>query len=166
MSFRIRLMDEQDMDAVVRLSLLAWQPVFDTWQEIMGPAIFSHLYPDWKAMQQKVVEDFCRPQANRTVWVAEAGDEVEGGEVAGFLVLDLNQEEKKGDVQLLAVHPDHQRQGIAAALNQIALEKMKASGMKIAYVGTGGDPAHAAARRSYEKAGYVGLPAVHYFKEL
>lgn len=161
MSFHIRLFDEHDMEAVVRLSLLAWESVFDTWRQILGPAIFSHLYPDWKQMQQEVVETFCQPQADRSIWVAEAG-----GEVVGFLVCDLNHEEKKGDVQLLAVHPDHQNQGIAAALNQLALETMKANGMKIAYVGTGGDPAHAAARRSYEKAGYIGLPAVHYFKEL
>jgi GNAT superfamily N-acetyltransferase len=161
MGFQIRLLDEQDMEAVVRLSLLAWEPVFETWRQMMGQAVFTHLYPDWKSMQQKVVEDFCKPQANRTVWVAEAG-----GEVAGFLVLDLNHEAKMGEVQLLAVHPSHQNQGIAAALNQLALDTMRSAGMKIAYVGTGGDPAHAAARRSYEKAGYVGVPAVHYYQAL
>jgi GNAT superfamily N-acetyltransferase len=161
MSFHIRFLVEKDMEQVVRLSLLAWESVFDTWRQLLGSTIFTHLYPDWKTMQQKVVEDYCQAQENRTVWVAELD-----GEVVGFLVCDLNHEEKKGDVQLLAVHPDHQNQGIGAALNQLALDKMKASGMKIAYVGTGGDPAHAAARRSYEKAGYVGLPAVHYFKEL
>jgi hypothetical protein len=39
--------------------------------------------------------------------------------------------------------------------------------MLVAYVGTGGDPGHAAARRAYEKAGYhAAVPAVHYFQEL
>lgn len=38
--------------------------------------------------------------------------------------------------------------------------------MKLAIVGTGGDPGHAPARRSYEKAGYIGLPIVRYYKDL
>jgi hypothetical protein len=51
-------------------------------------------------------------------------------------------------------------------LNEFALEKMKASGMKIAAVATGGDPGHAPARRSYEKAGYKALPLVRYYQDL
>jgi hypothetical protein len=38
--------------------------------------------------------------------------------------------------------------------------------MKVAMVETGGDPGHTAARRTYEKAGYVLLPIVRYFKNL
>ena len=38
--------------------------------------------------------------------------------------------------------------------------------MKLAVVGTGGDEGHAPARRSYEKAGYTGLPLVRYYQEL
>ena len=33
-------------------------------------------------------------------------------------------------------------------------------------VGTGGDPGHAPARRSYEKSGYTPLPLVRYYKDL
>ncbi len=37
--------------------------------------------------------------------------------------------------------------------------------MKVAMVETGGDPGHAAARRTYEKAVYVHLPTIaRYFK--
>jgi hypothetical protein len=43
---------------------------------------------------------------------------------------------------------------------------MREAGMKLAVVGTGGDPGHAPARRSYEKAGYTGLPLVRYYKDL
>ena len=35
-----------------------------------------------------------------------------------------------------------------------------------AVVETGGDPGHAAARRTYEKAGLVLLPIARYFKNL
>jgi hypothetical protein len=54
----------------------------------------------------------------------------------------------------------------SAILSLRALEEMKATGMELAVVETGGDESHAPARRSYEKAGYTGLPLVRYFKEL
>ena len=47
--------------------------------------------------------------------------------------------------------PSHAKRGV----NHFALEKMKESGMKLAIVATGGDPGHAPARRTYEKAGYT-----------
>jgi hypothetical protein len=43
---------------------------------------------------------------------------------------------------------------------------MRSAGMRLAMIGTGGDPGHAPARRTYEKAGYTPLPAVNYFKAL
>jgi hypothetical protein len=43
---------------------------------------------------------------------------------------------------------------------------MKASGMSVAMVETGGDPGHAPARHTYEKAGFKVLPIARYFKKL
>ena len=74
-----------------------------------------------------------------------------------------------GDIRELAsiaVHPEYQNQGIGTELNLFALQKMKEGGMKIAELGTGGDESHAPARKSYEKAGYTGLPLVRYYKDL
>ena len=52
--------------------------------------------------------------------------------------------------------------GIGTALTELALEGPRDAGMKVAMVETGGDPGHAAARRTYEKAGYVHPPiAMH-----
>jgi hypothetical protein len=51
-------------------------------------------------------------------------------------------------------------------LTMFALDKLKDAGMMVAIVETGGDPGHAAARRTYEKAGYTVLPIARYFKNL
>jgi ribosomal protein S18 acetylase RimI-like enzyme len=67
---------------------------------------------------------------------------------------------------MLAVDPDHQGGGIGTALTEFALDRLKYAGMKVAMVETGGDPGHAAARRTYEKAGCVLLPIARYFKNL
>ncbi len=161
MNFQIRLGSDYDLEEIVRLSLLAWEPVFDSFRQVMGSVIFTHVFPEWRATQKETVETFCKARENRVILVAEVD-----GNMAGFLVYDLNHTDKTGEVQLLAVHPHYQNQGIGTALNNLALIKMKDSGMKVATVGTGGDPGHAPARRSYEKAGYTALPAIHYYKAL
>jgi hypothetical protein len=43
---------------------------------------------------------------------------------------------------------------------------MQARGLTLAIVATGGDPGHAAARATYEKAGFTGCPQVWYAKQL
>ena len=63
---------------------------------------------------------------------------------------------------------DHvvQNDGIGTALNLAALREMKAAGLRLAEVATGGDESHAPARRAYEKAGFTALPLVRYYQEL
>jgi ribosomal protein S18 acetylase RimI-like enzyme len=160
MDLVIRPVREEDVKALVQLSLLAWSPVFASFAHILGPAIYALLYPDWKESQGEGVEGVCRDDKT-AVHVAELD-----GTVVGFVAYELRPEKETGEVQLLAVHPDYQNRGIGTELNRFALERMKASGMKLAVVGTGGDPSHAPARRSYEKAGYTGLPLVRYYKDL
>jgi len=160
-NLRIRPYSEGDLEAIVELSLLAWEPVFTAWQEILGPELYPiAIYPDWRKSQKEVVEKGCADE-NVNTWVA-----VVDGNVVGFVAYELDGESKRGEVRLLAVHPEHQNQGIGTELNTFALQKLKDAGMKLAVVGTGGDEGHAPARRSYEKAGYTALPLVRYYKGL
>lgn len=161
MNMQIRRGGNQDVEELVGLSLLAWEPVFVSFQQVLGSAIYQHIYPDWQTAQRQTVETYCSERENTLLWVAELD-----GRLVGFVVYELNHEDKKGEVQLLAVHPEYQNQGIGTALNNFALAKMKESGMQLAEVGTGGDPGHAPARRSYEKAGYSPLPLVRYYQAL
>ncbi len=160
MNLHIRPVSDDDMEDLVQLSLLAWLPVFRSFELILGPSIYALVYPDWQRQQQEVVETVCKDE-KMLVWVAEVD-----GKVTGFIAYTLNNEDKTGEVELLAVHPDYQNGGIGTQLNTFALEKMKESGMKLVVVATGGDPGHAPARRSYEKAGYTGLPLVRYYQNL
>jgi len=157
----IRPVNEEDIDAVVRLSLAAWLPVFESFEQILGPEIYAIVYPDWRTSQRAGVEEVCRDGKKTRVYVAEAD-----GAVVGFLAYELHVRDKTGEVQYLAVHPDYQNLGIGTELNDFALNKMKESGMSLAVVGTGGDPSHAPARRSYQKAGYTALPLVRYYRDL
>jgi GNAT superfamily N-acetyltransferase len=138
----------------------AWAPVFQSFEHVLGPEIFLRIYPDWQPMQRQVVLDFCS-RASTSTWVAEID-----GVIAGFIVTTCDDTQLVGEIELLAVHPDFQNDGIGTALNEFALDKLKEAGMTLAVVGTGGDPGHAPARRSYEKAGYTPLPLVRYYKTL
>ena len=161
MDASIRLIRENDVEDVAQLSLLAWAPVFDSFQQVLGPTIYAIIYPDWLVSQREVVEKTCRDGEKYSTYVAELD-----GTVVGFLAYELKAEDKTGEVFLLAVHPKYQNRGIGTQLNTFALDKMRESGMKLASVGTGGDPGHAPARRSYEKAGYTPMPQVWYTKAL
>ena len=161
MNLHIRPVCDHDIEDLLQLSLLAWAPVFESFEQVLGHAIYTLIYPDWQTSQRSGVESVIKDTQKFSVLVAEVN-----GVVVGFIAYELNLQEKTGEVQLLAVHPAYQNQEIGTELNIFALRKMQESGMKLAVVGTGGDPSHAPARRSYEKAGYTGLPLVRYYKDL
>ena len=152
--------DPSHADAVARLSLRAWSPVFASLKEELAPDVWEQFYPDgWRASQEKSVRDTCA-SADMKTWVA-----VEAGNVAGFFVIRFH-EGKLGEIYMIAVDPDYQRRGIAMALTEFAEQQMKDAGMEIAMVETGGDPGHAPARAAYEKSGFRVLPLARYFKKL
>jgi ribosomal protein S18 acetylase RimI-like enzyme len=160
MRARIRPFGDRDAEAVVDLSLRTWAPVFASLERVLGSDVFGRLHPDWRQDQRRAVEDVLA--ANEAgVWVAEAD-----GTAVGFVAVRLHPESGMGEIYMLAVDPDHQGGGIGTALTEFALEKLKDDGMAVAMVETGGDPGHAAARRTYEKAGFVLLPIARYFKML
>ena len=146
---------------MIDLSLRAWAPVFASLEQVLGSGIFRRMHPAWREDQQRAVEDICTAKRER-VWVAEIDRTI-----AGFVAIELHHPERSmGEISMLAVDPDHQGGGIGTALTEFALDRLEAAGMKVAMVETGGDPGHAAARRTYEKVGYVLLPIARYFKNL
>lgn len=95
------------------------------------------------------------------MWVAETE-----GEVVGFVGIKADEEERLGEVYIIAVDPAHQRSGVGAARTQLALDELADAGMTVAMVETGGDPGHAPARDLYERSGFTLLPIARYFKAL
>jgi ribosomal protein S18 acetylase RimI-like enzyme len=157
---RIRPLEDRDAEAVVGLSLRAWAPVFASLELVLGSDIFLRQHPDWREDQRRAVEDVLAAKKGR-VWVAES----EAGTVAGFVAVELHHPERgMGEISILGVDPDHQGTGTGTALTEFALDRLEEAGMKVATVETGGDPGHAAARRTYEKAGFTLLPVARYFK--
>ncbi len=161
MEMRIEPYNAHQLDAVIRLSLRAWTPVFDSIQKVLDFDVYRELYPDdWRVSQQKAVEGVCAAE-DTNVWVA-----IDAGSTVGFVAVKLDAETSIGEIYMVAVDPDFQGHGIGTALIEFALDWMKDAGMSVAMVGTGGVPGHAPARRNYEKLGFGLLPIAQYYKKL
>lgn len=161
MKVQIEPYDAHHLDAVIRLSLRAWTPVFELIQNVMDADLYRAFYPDqWRVSQQKAIEEICAAE-DTNVWVA-----IETGSPVGFVAIKLHSEDSMGEIYMVAVDPAFQGQGIGTALMEFALDRMKEAGMAIAMVETGGDPGHSPARHTYEKLGFGLLPIARYFKKL
>ena len=158
----IRSFQESELDAIVELSLRAWEPVFESLRDVLGEPIFDRLHrPDWRTVQADAVRSSCTSEG-RDVFVAVADERP-----VGFATIALNAfHEGMGVVDMIAVDPAYQRRGIATQLMDRSSEHMREQGMDIAALGTGGDRGHAPARAMYESSGYTALPGVRYLKLL
>ena len=105
MNTQIRAYADEDLEDIVKLSLLAWEPVFFSFRQILGPKIFPIVYPDWRKAQQEGVETTCSNE-EASVLVSEVN-----GVVVGFVAYVMHEDES-AEVVLLAVHPEHQNGGI------------------------------------------------------
>ena len=160
----IRPVEPRDHAAVIDLSLRAWEPVFASLRDVLkGSGVFERLHPDWRASQRDAVTATCSSHTIRS-WVAEADDLDQM--IAGFVAVNLDPDHRLGEIHMLAVDPPHQRRGVGSALTAFALDRIADAGTAVAMVETGGDPGHAAARRTYQRAGFTALPIARYFKAL
>jgi ribosomal protein S18 acetylase RimI-like enzyme len=156
----IRSYQASDEDAVVELSVRAWTPVFASMEDVLGRELFVRLHGDWRQFQATAVRDTLN-SSDVTAWVSQADG------VTGFVATRITDSERLiGEVWMLAVDPNWQRQGIGLALTTFATERLREAGMRIAMIDTGGDPGHAPARRVYERAAYTLLPVARYWKAL
>lgn len=160
MGHRIRILESRDVDAVADLSIRAWAPIFASMRAVLGERVFTRLYPDWRQAQDEAVREVLTSDA-MSVWVGVDDDD----RPVGFVAV-ARQDDGMAAIDMLAVDPGAQRAGLGAALTTQAVDWMRARGVTLAVVETGGDPGHAPARQTYERAGFTKMPIVRYFMVL
>ncbi len=161
MTIEIRRYVAADKDALIALSLRAWQPVFEKLRPAVPAYVYGAFYPEgWQARQAADVAALLDSDGDY-VRVAVAGNRI-----VGWVGIRLHPEDQMGEIHILAVDPAMQRRGIATALMQAAMSQMRAAGMAIVMVETGDDPGHAPSRSTYEQAGFERWPVARYFREL
>ncbi|WP_216898909.1 GNAT family N-acetyltransferase [Nocardia alni] len=99
----IRTFDARDQDAVVALSIRAWEPVFASLQQVLGESgVFAVLYRDWRSQQADAVR-----QAHEGVGMRVQVAEIDSA-VVGFVAAHLHHDDGIGEVHRIVIDPDHQ----------------------------------------------------------
>jgi ribosomal protein S18 acetylase RimI-like enzyme len=147
---RIRPFEPEDALVLEQIRQAAFAPVFASFREILGEEIYRRAQAHEDEKQGALLTSLLREDSGWEVYCAQDA----GGEVVGFVSLQLDADRLVGEIGLNAVHPEHAGKGIGTSLYQHCVERMKAAGMRVATVATGGDPSHAPARRAYVKAGF------------
>jgi GNAT superfamily N-acetyltransferase len=161
MAWTIKPYEPAHMEGVIGVTKRAWAPVFPQMQAAVPGFVYDAFYPDgWWARQETDVRALLIAGETR-FHVAD-----EDGAVLGFAGTRLFPEDSMGELHIIAVDPAHQRRGIAKALMQTAFDEIRAAGMTMVMVETGGDPGHAASRATYEAAGFERWPVARYFRKL
>lgn len=162
MSFLIRTYAPADLPALQAVRAAAFAPVFASFRNIVGPEIAALGLTTAEQEQADLLDSIAKPDSGHSIAVAE-----NGGVIVGFVSWKPNIAPAIGEVTLNGVHPDHGGKGIGTALYEHALGALRAAGMQLATVGTGGDPSHAPARRAYEKVGFcVHIPSIYMYRKL
>ena len=158
----LRPLQEGDLPYLLEIAIAAWEPIYASTRTMLGAELFEAVWPDWRADKSGQIEAACRAEHGARVLVAE----LDGRPVA-FASFYLDPEKGIGTIGNNAVHPGQQGAGLGARMVEAALEQMRAAGLRCVKVTTGGDAAHAPARRMYEKASFTrGVPSVTYYQEL
>lgn len=152
----MRPADAEDLPQLEAIRQAAFVPIFASFRSILGEEIYELAQATEDRAQDELLASAIAPESGWQVHAAEAD-----GTLIGFILIQLNQDTNVGEIGLNAVHPEHAGRGIGTAMYNFAIATMKATGMQVATVATGGDPSHAPARRAYEKAGFtVQIPSV------
>lgn len=162
MSYRIRPYETGDHERVLEICIAAFTPIHALFEQTLGRGVFERQYRDWQRDYARTFENITTDDPANRVHVVEDSDEI-----VAFVFTHLDPEKKTGEIGLNAVDPARQSQGIGKAMYRFALEDLKSRGAEVAYVGTGGDAAHAPARAAYDAVGFdKAIPSLHLFREL
>lgn len=153
---RLRPVRPEDTARLQEIREAAFAPVFASFRSILGDDIYDLAQARADEAQEEFLITMLAPESDWKVYVVEIA-----GDVVGFVSIKLDQDTKVGEIGLNAVAPSHAGRGIGTEMYDFAVVRMREAGMKVATVGTGGDPSHAPARRAYQKAGFtVEIPSV------
>ena len=148
--------------------MAAWAPIHAWRRRLLGDALYRRLHTGWQAAKAgQIAASFQRHLEWVVVATAPGEDDVDDGEVVGFVTYRLDAQALVGEIGNNAVDPAWQGRGIASTLYREVLARFRAAGMKAAQVTTGLDEGHAPALAAYRKMGFDReAPSVTLYQEL
>lgn len=152
----------EDAPRLQAIRVAAFAPVFASFRSLLGDELYELVQRRGDEAQEGLLATLMAEAGGWEMYTAESG-----GEIVGFMAVQLDHGTHVGEIGLNAVDPAHAGKGFGTAMYEFAVARMKEGGMKAATVGTGGDPSHAPARRAYQKAGFDAvIPSVWMSRKL
>lgn len=148
-------------EALLALSLRAWEPVFSLLEPAVPTFVYESFYP--RGWRRRQTDDLAvtldgEPENIDVALISDSP--------AGWVCTRLHPEDSMGEVYVLAVDPVHQGKGLGRALMRHSIERARSTGMRMVMIETGDDPGHAPARALYEASGFERWPVARYFTEI
>lgn len=156
----IREIRPEDLAEASRILAEAFEPIFLSLHAQMGD-VFQAFYPDPAANRGENLRSHFEQYPGQ-VLVAERA-----GKMVGVVTYLMDSKRRVGTICMNAADQKSAEKGVGQEMYAAVFERFRAAGMKYAQVSTGGDSAHAAARRAYERAGFQNSTiSVNYYREL
>ena len=144
----IRQCKAEDLPRLCEIAKAAWSKIFDYLEDSYGKELYNIVNPDCRNSKTPALHNFFEQHPD-WIYVAERN-----GRVVGFICFSMSYKTLSGTISNNAVDPECGEKGVGQEMYKAVLDRFRAEGMKAAMVTTGGDPAHAPARRAYERAGF------------
>ncbi|MBV9498664.1 MAG: GNAT family N-acetyltransferase [Acidobacteriaceae bacterium] len=159
---KVRAFRSDDLPTMQAIRSRAFQPIHDSFRALVGEDVFRLEFSDWNQAQGDYLQSICAKDSGKEIYVATVN---EAG--VGFTGLAMNQARTRGEIDLNAIDPEYQGQGIGEFMYKFAIRRMQSVGIKVAKVSTGGDSSHLPARKAYEKAGFnVFIPSITMYRKI
>ncbi|MHA7275962.1 GNAT family N-acetyltransferase [Arthrobacter sp. Hz1] len=145
-----------DIPALIDLTITTFRPLFTGSLIELRPEVTKHDHSRWEDDYRSEVPSLFAPDEDRFITLAE-----EDGQILGYVGWNVTNK-TSGRLEMVAVHPDARRQGVARLLCRSAVTRLQTCGVTVVHIGTGGDAFHAPARALYESLGFIPYPTVDY----
>ncbi len=157
-----KLATRADLEVLETIRLKAFEPVFASFRKILGDVIYETAQLAEDLAQGAILKSYFEESSAWQTWKVTFQSQV-----IGFIAIRCDRPSLVGEIGLNAIDPDYSGKGLGTETYRFAVAQMKAEGMKVATVATGGDPAHLPARKAYRNAGFtVEIPSVWMCQEL
>ena len=144
---KMREYRKEDLEKVMEIADTAWRPIRRMSRETLGDAIADMLNPAGDARSKGLQVKAQIESGQYKIAICE-NDTVP----VGFITYTIHGD--VGEICNNAALKSAGLKGIGQTMYRFVLDQFRRSGVKVVRVTTGLDPAHAPARRAYERAGF------------
>ena len=148
----LRQAQEADLPRVAEIAVICYRPIHDYYVSVLGEegyrAMSRNPEQTWEARKSEKLRQWYRRHP-QWLWVLD-----DSGALIGFVSFTINATKKLGGIKNNGIIPAHGGQGWATFMYRAVLRHFREQGIRFAYVDTGLDPAHEAARQAYRAVGF------------